>query len=226
EGTDPEDGWLSSETLGVIDTGQVDPAGRPIKALFSTRLTPGALEEDSPIAGTIGSRPDETGRMVLFFGTGGIESHDPTLRNEFYAVHADDGSIRQKVTGNCDARGCEKFYGGVVVSPEQVFMTRAVDPPIGTAVCDLGSAEVAGLDLDTLGAEVSQSTSSATVSALFGHAGAIYLTTLGGQIVRIGEPVASEAGGESGGSGEPGGSDPPPIGGSGALQILGWWQSL
>ena len=120
-------GWIDSSTLGTIDTGKNDGSGHDIMALFSTASSSGALGAERPIAGTIGVRADSTGREVLFFGTGGLESYDPTQANEFYAVYADSGQIRTKLSGTCTAAGCEKFYGGVVVSPEQVFLTRAVD---------------------------------------------------------------------------------------------------
>jgi hypothetical protein len=223
-GSGSADGWLDSGPLGAIATGQTDPAGRAVEALFSTRLTAGAIGGDRPIAGTIGTRSDQSGRVVLFFGTGGLESYDPSQQNEFYAVYADTGAIRNKITGACSGGRCEKFYGGVAVSAEQVLFTRAIDPPVGTSTCELGAAEVTGVDLDDLNVQLAVATSSASVSALFGHAGAVYLTTLGGTLVRVGTPVASEAGGESGtggGGGEEDGGDGPV---SDALAIVGWRQ--
>ncbi len=224
-GSGAADGWLDSGALGAVATGTTDPAGQAVKALFSTLHTSGAIGGERPIAGTIGTRSDATGRVVLFFGTGGLESYDPARRNEFYAVYADTGAIRNKLTGDCVDGWCEKFYGGVVVSADQVLLTRAVDPPIGTATCELGSSEVTGVDLDDLELELAVTTHSATVSALYGHAGAVYFSTLAGDIVRVGTPVASEAGGESGDDDEGGGGD----GGgptSNALGILGWRQVL
>ena len=52
---------------------------------------------------------------------------------------------------------------------------------------------------------------------LFGHAGAIYLTTMGGDVVRIGTSTAPNAGDESA-NGEPTG------GASGRFGMLGWRQ--
>ena len=224
-GSGSGDGWLDSSGLGDVATGTTNPAGQPVEALFSTRYTSGAVGGERPIAGTIGTRSDATGRVVLFFGTGGLESYDPAQRNEFYAVYADTGAIRNKLTGDCVDGSCEKFYGGVVVSTDQVLLTRATDPPIGTQTCELGSSEVTGVDLDDLSLELAVTTGSASVSALYGHAGAVYFTTLAGDIVRVGTPVASEAGGESGGDDDDGGGD----GGgptSNALGILGWRQVL
>jgi hypothetical protein len=227
-GSGAADGWLDSRELGAISTGTTDPAGHAVEALFSTRYSTGAIGGERPIGGTIGTRVDESGRVVLFFGTGGLESYDPAQRNEFYAVYADTGAIRNKLIGECTSGRCEKFYGGVVVSTEQVLLTRAIDPPIGTLTCELGNAEVTGLDLDDLSVQLSVTTGSASVSSLFGHAGAVYFTTLGGDLVRVGTPVASEAGGEpqGGSSGGPGGDDSGNGTASGPLGIVGWRQVL
>jgi hypothetical protein len=113
----------------------------------------------------------------------------------------------------------------VAVSTDQVLLTRATDPPIGTQSCELGSSEVTGVDLDDLSLELAVTTGSASVSALYGHAGAVYFTTLAGDIVRVGTPAASEAGGESGGDdgGDGGGGGAPT---SNALNVLGWRQVL
>jgi hypothetical protein len=225
-GAGAADGWIDSTALGGISTGTSDDAGQPVEALFSTRYTDGAIGGERPITGTIGTRTDGTGRVVLFFGTGGLESYDPAQRNEFYAVYADNGAVRNKLTGDCTGGRCEKFYGGVVVSTDQVLLTRAMDPPIGTDTCELGSSEVTGVDLDDLSLELAVTTSSATVSALFGHAGAVYFTTLAGDLVRVGTPIASEAGGESGGDDDDGGDGGDNGATSRALGILGWRQVL
>ena len=221
-GSGPADQWIDSTGLGIVATGETDAAGQAVEALFSTELTTGAIGGPRPITGTVGTRPDESGRVVLYFGTGGLESFDPSLTNAFYAVYADDGSIRgTPITGACADGRCEKFYGGVVVSTDEIFFSRAVDPPVGTETCDLGTARVDGLDADTLlpsGAGTSSTTiATASVSPLFGHAGAIYLTTMGGDVVRIGTSTAPNAGDESA-NGEPTG------GASGRFGLLGWRQ--
>jgi hypothetical protein len=231
-GSGEADGWIDSRDYGAIATGTTDPAGHAVEALFSTRYTAGAIGGERPIAGTIGTRIDDNGRVVLFFGTGGLESYDPAQRNEFYAVYADSGAIRNKLVGECTGGRCEKFYGGVVVSTEQVLLTRAIDPPIGTQTCELGNSELTGLDLDDLSVQLSLTTGSASVSSLFGHAGAVYFTTLAGDVVRVGTPVASEAGGEpkggsSGGNGDGGNGGNGGNGTtSGPLAIVGWRQVL
>ena len=227
------DRWLSSDGLGSIDTGEVDPGGNPVYALFSTEHTSGAIGEQRPIPGTIAARSDASTRVVLFFGTGGVENFNPNVANEFYAVYADTGAIRSKMTGSCTAAGCEKFYGGVVVSSEQVILTRTIDPPIGQGLCEFGSSYVQGLDLNDNGGEFNQdfiqAIGSASVSSLYGDAGAIYFATLGGDIVRIGSPRASEAGGDSAagigpGTSEEGAGNTGGIGTDQPMTLMGWRQ--
>ncbi len=226
-------GWNSSTTYGSVDLGAIAGDGGNLYSLFSTSTTTGARGEQRPIVGTIGARSDSSNRVVLFFGTGGLESYDPSKKNDFYAVYADDGTIRSKLSGACSAKGCEKFYGGVVVTAEQVITTRSVDPPIGNNSCDLGTSTVQGLKLnDTTNSFVedfSQTVLGATMSALFGDAGAIYFATLSGSIARVGTPRASEAGGDTA-SGSGGGTSNADDGGGGTgtggqpLSIMGWRQ--
>ncbi len=227
------DGWIDSTIGGSIDTGQNDPDGKDIMAFFSTAglASPTGLGEQRPIVGTIGARPDSTTRMVLFFGTGGIESYDPSKRNQFYALYSDTGEVRSVLEGECDiATGvCEKFYGGVVVTPEQVLLTRSVDPLVGSASCDNGSAVVAGLRLndDADGnfiTDFSVAMDSAIVAPLFGTGGALYTSTLGGLLVRIGTPRAVNSGDDTAAGVGQGTSDTGSGGGDavGKLAVVGW----
>jgi hypothetical protein len=192
-GPDPDDGW--AEGIGSVTTGAVDPAGNPVVALWS--VADSTLAEERPIAGTIGTRPDETGRRVLFFGTGGTESYDVLKRNGFFSVYVDDGSIRDEVLGTSPCPGangeCEKFYGGIVVTPEQVLVTRAIDPPIATSSCDTGSSQILALDVQDLSQQFVVGQTSSVVSSLFGDQGALYATTLSGEVVRVGTPTQADA---------------------------------
>lgn len=218
-GNDATDGWITG--MGAIDTGADDPAGNNIKALWSVVDTSGALGVERPIAGTMGARPDTSGRMTIFFGTGGIESYDTTQANAFYGVYADDGSIRDKIDGACAGTGgaCEKFYGGIVVTPTQVLVTRAYDPPVATSGCDLGSAELVGLDLADLDQQFVVASGSSIMSALFGDGGGIYATTLEGSVIRVGTPSQGDPGSGSG--------PPTPVGGGGTgLVKRQWWKQV
>jgi hypothetical protein len=202
-------------------------------ALFSTKLTTGALGADRAIAGTIAARTDATKRMVLFFGTGGLENVATTSVNHFYGVYAESGAIRSRIVGGCNAAGnCEKFYGGLVVTTDQVILTRTIDPAIGTNSCDPGSAVVQAVKLDdATGAFVTDFTnavSSAVMGAVYGDAGAIYFATLQGDVGRIGTPRAPTAGQDSAaghaqgmGAGDPA-SNATTTGTTAPFTLLGW----
>lgn len=198
--------------------------------LFSTISE---LGEERPIAGTIGARADSSSRVVLFFGTGGLEDFDPSKTNRFYAVYADTGLVRSATPPTpCPGNYCEKFYGGVVVTSEQVLITRTVDSEIGQAACDPGSTQLQALQLNPDGANdfvidfTQPITSAGTSSSLYGDAGAIYLTTQGGDVIQVGTPRVTTAGqdtvnGDIGGTGTGEGSE---TGSTSALSLLGWRQ--
>ncbi|MCW5801960.1 MAG: VCBS repeat-containing protein [Deltaproteobacteria bacterium] len=206
--------------------------GQKQYALFSTKLTSGALGADRPIAGTIGARTDASKRMVLFFGTGGLENVATTLTNHFYGVYADTGAIRSRIVGGCNASGnCEKFYGGVVVTTDQVIFTRTIDPVIGSGSCDLGKTTVQAVKLDdatgSFVTDFSNGVSSAVMGALYGDAGAIYFATLQGDVARIGTPRAGTAGADTSagraqgmGAGDPASGST--VGTTAPFTLLGW----
>lgn len=201
-------GWNLNAGMGPLSYA-IDDAGTTVTftKLFATAATAGALGEETPIAGTVGAQIEAgTNRMVVFFGTGGLESHPVERANAFYGVYADDGAIRATIEGACTDGRCEKFYGGVVVTQELVIFTRTVDPEVGSGTCDRGASTVEAVSLNNVedGDFVNQFTAevgSAVMGALYGDAGAIYFATLGGSVTRIGEPRAPEAGGDSGGAG-------------------------
>jgi Neisseria PilC beta-propeller domain/FG-GAP-like repeat len=192
--------WYQNTGMGRIVSNVVD--GKIMYALFSSAETVGALGSARPIAGTLAARTDASTRMVLFFGTGGLEDYPVGSSNEFYAIYADTGAIRSKLVGACASGRCEKFYGGVVVTPEQLFLTRSIDPQIGTSTCDNGTAKVEALQLNSSSSGGFVSTfqlqlASAVVGSVYGDAGAVYFATMAGDISRIGTPRATSAGGDS-----------------------------
>jgi FG-GAP-like repeat len=194
-------GWYQNTGMGTIPA-NTTPDGKIQFALFSTQLTAGALLADRPIAGTIAARTDSSTRMVLFFGTGGIESVPATSANAFFAVYADTGLIRSKVLGSCTSGTCEKFYGGVVVTPQQILFTKTVDPAIGTSACDTGSSTISGVQLNpgtgtNFTSDFNLAVSSAVMGGLYGDAGAIYFATLAGDVARVGTPRTAVAGGDT-----------------------------
>jgi hypothetical protein len=227
-------GWNGNTGYGSIAVETTD--GVSMFAMFSTASTSNALGSQSPIAGTIAARTDESTRMLLFFGTGGLESHPVTERNEFYAVYADTGAVRRKSQGSCVDGVCEKYYGGVVVTPEQVITTRTLDPKIGSAACDPGRTVVQSLQLDSGPTgdfldDFAIVINSAVMGALYGDGGAVYFATLAGDVKRIGTPRAALAGDDTrNGSapifGEPEEGTPGTRGFTDPVTFMGWRQVL
>ena len=231
-GIDLSGGWYSNVGMGLIPANTATD-GSIEYALFSTALTLNGLGTQRPIAGTIAARTDSTTRMVLLFGTGGVESASSSTPNAFFAVYADSGVIRSKVLGTCTSGVCEKFYGGVVVTPQQVIFTKTVDPAIGTSSCDDGSSTVAGVALDSgtgtnFTSQFNIGVSSAVMGGLYGDAGAIYFATISGDVARIGTPRAATAGGDTA-SGQKQGMGPGDtptsgtrLGTTSGFTLLGW----
>jgi hypothetical protein len=217
-------GYMSNTNMGSISVGTKNGAVR--YALFSTQSTSGAIGEQRPIVGTMGARTDSTTDIVLFFGTGGLDSYDPTKVNEFYAVYARNGVIRNKVTGTCVSNRCEKFYGGVVVTPDSVIVQRSIDPEIG-GTCSFGTSSVQAyslnapygqvFDLD----EIDGNPIAASRGPLYGDGGALYFATISGEIKRVGAPRAATAGADSAaGLGQ--GNGTPETTTSSGMVLLGW----
>ena len=223
-------GWNENRGLGALEVESPADGVRQY-ALFSTKRTSGALGAEAPIAGTLGVTSDETGRMTLFFGTGGLESFPSTSGNAFYAVYADDGSIRAQAAGACQANRCEKFYGGVLLTSDQVVFTRTTDPTIGTGSCDRGSSTIEVMKLaaganGTFDEAFSTQVASAVMGAMYGDAGALYFANLAGESVRIGTPRVAFAGGDSAHPENVAtlAMDPRSQGSTAALNLLGWRQ--
>ena len=194
-------GWMSNGGMGPITLTSV--YGKTRSALFSTQYTIGSLLFQSPIVGTIGARVDNTTDVVLFFGTGGLESWNPTLKNEFYAVYAKNGAIRNKVTAAVSGGKYEKFYGGVVITPDSVIVQSSKDPIIGSGSCDFGTSRVAGYGLNAPFSTVFNITAvdgnpmHAVAGPLYGSSGALWFATQAGEIMRIGTPAATVAGADT-----------------------------
>lgn len=221
-------GWMGNAGYGPIAKTTLNGVQRT--ALFSTTSTTGAIGGARPIVGTIGARIDNTTDLVLFFGTGGLESFASNVQNEFYAVYAKNGAIRNKVTGACTSGRCQKFYGGVVVSTDTVYMVTSTDAVIGTGTCDYGSSQVLGYNLNTFNntlnvSSVSGTSLAASAGPLFGDAGALYFATVSGKVERIGSPIATSAGANSSSTlSNMGASDTG--GAASAFTLLGWREVL
>lgn len=226
-------GYMGNAGYGGLALGTSNGVAR--FALFSTASTSGALGAASgnggmrPITNTIGARADTTTDTVLFFGTGGMENFDASLTNEFYAVYAKNGSIRNKLTGTCSGGKCDKFYGGVVVSSDAIYLVRSRDAVIGSSTCDLGASRLLAYDINTLANqfEVSQINGSALAASsgpLFGDGGALYFATVAGTVERVGSPRAPEAGNDStnGTMNNSGTAEPGAAGANTTFTLQGW----
>ena len=144
--------------------------------------------------------------MVLFFGTGGLETYDTNKVNEFYAVYAKNGTIRNKITGTCVCSRCEKFYGGVVVTTDTLYLLRNKDALVNVTPgsCDLGTSHLLAYDLNSLAntvdiSSIGGSPLAASAGPLYGDGGALYFATVSGKVSRVGSPRAPTAGADSAG---------------------------
>ncbi|MBP9086502.1 MAG: VCBS repeat-containing protein [Kofleriaceae bacterium] len=193
--------WVQG--IGPVNTGVTDPANQITRALFSVAgKSPIPAGEERPIFGTLGVREDSAGRVTVFFGTGGVESFTPTKINAFFAIYADNGTVRDTVAGTCGTDGrCDKFYGGIVVTADQVIATRAKDAAIASTTCDQGSAQIVAFNVANLAQQFVVQSSASIQSSLFGVQGAIFSTNVAGQVIRVGAPSAPTPGT---GSGPPG----------------------
>jgi type IV pilus assembly protein PilY1 len=223
-------GWMDNSGYGPISLGTLNGVAR--YALFSTQSTAGAVGGQRPIVNAIGARADTTTDIVLFFGTGGMEAFDTTLTNEFYAVYAKNGAIRGKVTGNCVTNAgvtkCEKFYGGVVVTPDAVILERSYDAVIGGGTCDFGATHIQSYALNSFATQVFDITQiagqaiAAVSGPLYGDAGALYFATVSGEVKRIGQPRASTAGQDTTNGTATGMGAQEVIGTNNPFTLMGW----
>ena len=204
---------LTRETAGGWNPGiggiLVDVvAGTQLKALFQTA---GGL----PVTGNIGARAlldDDTTRVSLFFGTGGLEDAPPFPQNTFYVISASPDNVADTdpanlildatIKGTCaEPSRCEKFYGGVRLNPEQVIFTRVLEPVIGNPFCDPGQTtiEVREITGDVSSPNFMEESFTTTVdgmitSPLTARGNAIYFTDSRGRVNSVGDPQAPNTG--------------------------------
>ncbi len=191
-------GWVTGAGSLTVAT---NSDSTPIKAIFHVGGTAGIpAGEDRPIFGTLAvrQRVATDTSVSIYLGTGGFESFDPSKQNAFIEIDSADGLVRGSIQGTCSAGRCDKFYGGIVVTPTQVFLTRARDAVAGTGTCDRGSAQIASVDLNLANVTVVASFTSSIQSAVFGSSDGIYATDLGGEVIRV---HAQNIGGTNGGGG-------------------------
>ena len=191
-------GWVTGAGSLTVAT---NADSSPVKALFHVGGVGGIpAGEDRPIFGTLAvrQRVATDTSVSIYLGTGGFESFDPSKQNAFIEIDSANGAVRNVIAGTCSAGRCDKFYGGIVVTPSQVFLTRARDAVAGTGTCDRGSAQIASVDLNFANITVVASFTSSIQSAVFGSSDGIYATDLGGEVIRV---HAQNIGGGGGGNG-------------------------
>lgn len=176
---DPGNYDATNQTINAIGTLDV---GLTQMALFSTRLTTGGLGADRALSGTIAASEDATGRLALYFGTGGTEDSPTNVQNAFYAIYSDTGAIRSKLDGSTGVAVNTKFYGGVVINNGQLLFTSGVDLS-GLGLCSPTSGTIEAIDANTFALQFSQATSSKMVAPLFVQNGEMYTVTVKGQVI-------------------------------------------
>jgi type IV pilus assembly protein PilY1 len=212
---DLDGAFMGNSGYGSVSIGTSNGVAR--YALFTTTATSALGTSGSrPIVGALAAKTGSDGDMVLFFGTGGIESFDASKQNAFFAIYAKNGNIRGsgpnypegKILGDCTGSGadtkCEKFYGGVVLTSDTVILQKTRDPVITgePGGCDFGQSKVQFRNIGSLTQtqeidSIDGQPIAASSSPLYGDANAIYFATVSGKINRIGSPRASAAGADT-----------------------------
>ena len=191
---------------GVMDSvdSNVD-VGLPHKALFSTKVSAGALGTERAVAGTLTAATDASNRLVLFFGTGGTEDTPAGAQNAFYAVYADTGTVRSKLDASTGLAAGVKFYGGVVYQSGQIVFTQGQDLS-GLGLCAPTAGSIVAIDANTFATQFTTNTSSKIVAPVFAQNGEIYTVTLKGQLMASGFTGSTGSGSDSSGHGGSAGS--------------------
>jgi hypothetical protein len=190
---------------GTVTVGTNDDA-TPIKAVFHVggkgNIPAG---EDRPIVGTIAvSRKLTTDTTPsVYFGTGGDENFTQSKPNAFFEINGGTGSVIDVKLGGCTGSICEKFYGGIAVTDDKVFLTKATDPVIGSSDAGLcrGSSVIAAFNTTNFSQAFSQTFNSSNQSAVFASSDGIYATNLAGEVIRVHTSVTNAGGGGTGGTG-------------------------
>jgi VCBS repeat protein len=191
------------------------------RALFSTRLTAGGLGQDRAIAGQMAAASDGTGRLVLYFGTGGTDDTPAGAQNAFYAVYADTGEIRSTLGPDQGIVAGLKFYGGVVYNDGQLLFSTGQDLS-AVGLCAPSAGNVMAIDANTFTQQFQTATGSKMNAPMFVQNGEIYTVTLSGQLVTS-TVSSSGSGGSGGGSGGSGSSGSGATGGLGQGQATQPW---
>lgn len=217
----------SANTLGASN-------GVTRRVLFKTssQLAASGDSGERPITNTIGARADSSTDIVLFFGTGGVETFDASKPNAFFAIYAKDGTLRSgsagRIDGTCVSGKCDKFYGGVVVSTDTVYLLRSKDAVVGSVgSCDYGTTALEAYGLTSLASaftvdQIGGDAIAASAGPLYGDAGALYFATVTGEVKRVGQPRAATAGADSAAGTLSNLGSPEFVNGSSPFTLIGW----
>jgi hypothetical protein len=221
--------------MGSIDS--TVNVGLPHAALFSTKMTPGALGAERAIAGTLTAATDATNRLVLYFGTGGTEDTPAAAQNAFYAVFSDTGVVRSKLDASTGLAAGVKFYGGVIYQSGQIVFTQGQDLS-GLGLCAPTAGTIVAIDANTFATQWTTDASSKIVAPIFAQNGEIYTVTLKGKLMAssftgaaattsgTGTSSGSGTGTGSGGSTTPASTAPADVGTTeNPFTILSWRQT-
>jgi hypothetical protein len=188
-------------------------------ALFSTRVTTGALGVDRAISANIVAVPDALDRTVLFFGTGGTEETALGETNAFYAVFADTGEIRNQI----DITGAR--FNGASFQDGQIIFTRS-EIPETAGPCVVSDSEVVAIDANTFALQFFQEFEGRIASPVYISGGEFFAVTVTGTLVTsqyTGNNVPTPPPVPEDPEGEP----PPPgneIGDVDDFRVVGWRQ--
>ncbi len=160
---------------------------------------------------------------MLYFGTGGTDATLDTVQNQFFAVYADNGTIRDSYT---PAVGV-KFFGGVSLNNSGQLIFSQGSNLSGNGLCSSSSGKVVALDANSFTSQFTFDTSSRITAPVYAAAGMAYTVTLKGEL-KASSYVAT--GSSSGGSPPSGGGSPPPGSSTGStssnksMLVTGWRQ--
>lgn len=190
---------------------KLDAGGAPVGSglLFSTGAAIGA---ERGIGGNIAAAPDMTGRLVLFFGTGGTPDTPPG-QDALFAVYADTGAVRSTFLAPPGTR-----IFSVVYNAGQLIVATG---------SDLGGGAILILDANTFAVQLEIPTAARVVGSVYAEKGEIYAVTERGQVLASaytgggGPPPPPPPPGGGGGPGVPPPGEPA---GSSSLRVLSWRQ--
>ena len=213
--TDPDSGKPYITSIGDVSVS--DSVHQAIFDVSSRAVLGG----ERVIAGTIAAADDLSGRLTLYFGTGGTDETVAVQSNAFYAVHADNGEVRNELT-ELDGESFDgaKFYGGVVYNDGQIIFSTGKDLS-GVGLCAPTEGQIFAVDAHTFALLWHITTDAKIVAPVFATGGTFYTTNMKGEVVASAY-VGQTSGGGGGGGPTPGSGGE--VEGADGFDIMGWRQ--